>query len=156
MFKRLVCAVAALSMLGGGAALADPGHGHGHGHGHGRGGSHGHGAYGHSRHYAHASRHGHAYAHSYAYRHGPSYRHGPVYAYDDGPRWRAAYHPHRHHYWARGQYLPRYYLAEPYYVDYRVYDLRPPPYGYRWVRVDDRFLLVAVASGLIASMILSD
>jgi Ni/Co efflux regulator RcnB len=142
--------VAALSMLGGGAALADPGHGHGHG----RGGGHGHGAYGHGRHYAHASRHGHAYDHGYAYRHGPSYR--PVYAYDDGRRWRAAYHPYRHHYWARGQYLPRYYIAEPYYVDYRVYDLRPPPYGYRWVRVDDRFLLVAVASGLIASMILSD
>ena len=39
-----------------------------------------------------------------------------------------------------------------YYVeDYRVYRLSPPPVGYRWVRpMDDHYLLVNVATGLIA------
>lgn len=41
---------------------------------------------------------------------------------------------------------PRYYVE-----DYRVYRLSPPPEGYRWVRpMDDRYLLVNVATGLIA------
>ena len=41
---------------------------------------------------------------------------------------------------------PRYYVS-----DYRVYRLTAPPEGYRWVRpMDDRYLLVDVATGLIA------
>ena len=37
-----------------------------------------------------------------------------------------------------------------YVTDYRVYHLDAPPYGYRWVRpMDDRYLLVEVATGLI-------
>lgn len=53
--------------------------------------------------------------------------------------------------WKRGDRIvwadvePRYYVA-----DYRVYHLSPPPQGYRWVRpMDDRYLLVEVATGLI-------
>ena len=41
---------------------------------------------------------------------------------------------------------PRYYVE-----DYRAYRLSAPPEGYRWVRpMDDRYLLVEVATGLIA------
>ena len=40
---------------------------------------------------------------------------------------------------------PRYYVE-----DYRAYRLSAPPEGYRWVRpMDDRYLLVNVATGLI-------
>ena len=53
--------------------------------------------------------------------------------------------------WKRGDRLvwadvePRYYVD-----DYRVYRLSAPPEGYRWVRpMDDRYLLVEVATGLI-------
>ena len=54
--------------------------------------------------------------------------------------------------WKRGDRIvwtdvePRYYVT-----DYRTYRLSAPPEGYRWVRpVDDRYLLVEVATGLIA------
>ena len=42
-----------------------------------------------------------------------------------------------------------------YYVeDYRAYRLSAPPEGYRWVRpMDDRYLLVQVATGLITKVL---
>lgn len=52
--------------------------------------------------------------------------------------------------WARGGYY-----RGPIYVvnDYRYYRLRPPPYGYGWVRSDDgTYLLVALATGLILDL----
>jgi Ni/Co efflux regulator RcnB len=110
--KRVLLAAAALSLLGGSAALADPGHGHGRGHDNG----------------LHRGWHkGTAY----------------------GP-------PGQRHHWARGERLPREYMGGGYYVDYRAYHLRAPPPGYRWVRVDDRYILVALATGLIASIILAN
>ena len=53
--------------------------------------------------------------------------------------------------WNRGERIPVAYLEPRYYVeDYRTYGLRTPPDGYRWVRpMDDRYLLVQVATGLI-------
>jgi Ni/Co efflux regulator RcnB len=61
---------------------------------------------------------------------------------------------HQNH-WARGQRLPRnYYQDRSHYVDYRTHHLRRPPAGYRWVRTDDsNYAMVAIASGLIASII---
>ncbi|HSV03890.1 MAG TPA: RcnB family protein [Phenylobacterium sp.] len=59
------------------------------------------------------------------------------------------------HHWARGQRLPQaYYQDRTRYVDYRSHHLRRPSAGYRWVRTDDNnYALVAVTSGLIASII---
>lgn len=53
--------------------------------------------------------------------------------------------------WRRGQHIDWDYVQPQYYItDYRAYDLRPAPVGYRWVRpMDDRYLLVEIASGLI-------
>ena len=53
--------------------------------------------------------------------------------------------------WKRGDRIDWQYVQPQYYVtDYRVYDLRPAPVGYRWVRpMDDRYLLVEIATGLI-------
>jgi Ni/Co efflux regulator RcnB len=39
-------------------------------------------------------------------------------------------------------------------VRYRRYHLRRPPYGYEWRRYSDRYVLVAITSGLIMSVIL--
>jgi Ni/Co efflux regulator RcnB len=57
--------------------------------------------------------------------------------------------------WARGQRLPRaYYADQRYYVnDWRARRLPPPRRGYRWVRRDNDYLMVAATTGLIASVI---
>jgi Ni/Co efflux regulator RcnB len=62
---------------------------------------------------------------------------------------------HAEHRWARGERLPpAYYQDRSHYVDYRAYHLRAPPRGYRWVRTEDNnYAMVAIASGLIASLI---
>ncbi|MBW8815439.1 MAG: RcnB family protein [Caulobacterales bacterium] len=60
----------------------------------------------------------------------------------------------RHHAWRRGAYVPGPYRH--YYVsDYRYYGLRAPPPGYRWVYADGNFVLMALATGLIADVILN-
>jgi Ni/Co efflux regulator RcnB len=55
--------------------------------------------------------------------------------------------------WRRGGYVPvvyrTYYVQEP-----RYYGLAPAPYGYRWVYADGNFVLMAIATGLIASVVL--
>ena len=75
---------------------------------------------------------GYWYAPSYGY-----YRVEPRYA---GYRWRT------------GGYLPSqyrsYYVRDPY-----VYGLRPAPRGYRYVHAGGDILLIAVATGLIASVL---
>lgn len=75
-----------------------------------------------------------------------------------GTRYRAPsryYYPRGYNYrsWQVGYYLPRPFLSSGYYVDYRPYGIAPPPYGYRWVRVDGDLLLVEVASALIADIL---
>jgi Ni/Co efflux regulator RcnB len=61
------------------------------------------------------------------------------------------------HQWARGERLPTsYYQNRSYYVDYRSHHLRRPPSGYRWVQVDNNYALVAITSGLIASLIVAN
>lgn len=55
--------------------------------------------------------------------------------------------------WSTGHRLPRAYYGPSYYVDYRPYGLAPPPYGYRYVRVDNDVVLVALATGLISNVI---
>jgi Ni/Co efflux regulator RcnB len=56
--------------------------------------------------------------------------------------------------WRYGDYLPRAYYGRRYIVnDYYAYRLRPPPYGYHWVRVDDDIVLASIASGLVVSAV---
>jgi Ni/Co efflux regulator RcnB len=56
--------------------------------------------------------------------------------------------------WARGQRLDNNYRRN--YInarDYRRYRLSQPPRGYQWVRVDNDFVMVSVATGVISSII---
>ncbi len=57
--------------------------------------------------------------------------------------------------YGRGEYLPRdYYGNDNYYLgNYNTYGLRPPPPGYRWVRVGNEVYLAQTKSGLIAEVI---
>lgn len=61
------------------------------------------------------------------------------------------------HQWRRGDRLPSAYHQRYRNVDYRAARLRAPPRGYHYVR-DDRgdVLMVAIATGLIASVILAN
>lgn len=53
--------------------------------------------------------------------------------------------------WERGHRVPGWQRYRA--VEYNRYGLHRPPRGYHWVRVDNDFLLIAVGSGLIASII---
>ena len=66
--------------------------------------------------------------------------------------WRGG-QPHR---WVRGDNFNHYYRGPSYVVnDYSRYRLRPPPRGYHWVRDNGgNYLLVAIASGVIADLLL--
>lgn len=58
--------------------------------------------------------------------------------------------------WRRGQRLPAQYRSRYQEVDYHSAHLAPPRHGYHYVRDDSgNVLLVAVATGLIASIIAS-
>lgn len=56
--------------------------------------------------------------------------------------------------WERGERLPTAYRAPRYIVpDVVAYHLAPPPPGYYWVRVDNRAVLAAVATGVILDVV---
>lgn len=57
----------------------------------------------------------------------------------------------------RGGYIPRDYRSRQYYItDYRAYHLSPPPRGHQWVQVGADYVLIAIATGLIANIILNN
>ncbi|GAB3764942.1 hypothetical protein GCM10028796_21080 [Ramlibacter monticola] len=90
------------------------------------------------RHVQPAPNYGYGYGHGYDYGRQPVYR-APA------PRF------------YQGGYLPYQYRDRAYYVnDWRAYrGLYAPPYGHQWVNVDGDFLLVALATGLIATALLN-
>jgi len=69
-----------------------------------------------------------------------------------GPRNLAPY-GYSHNRWRVGAYLPYGYYGHSYYVDYSMYGLSRPPYGYRWNRVGNDVYLVSVRNGLIAEVV---
>ncbi len=68
---------------------------------------------------------------------------------------RGSYHGwHERTDWRRGGYVSRGDWDRGVYVDYRYHHgLYRPPYGYEWRQVGDRYVLVALTTGLIAAMI---
>ena len=57
--------------------------------------------------------------------------------------WKKGYHMN-HDDWARGRQ-----------IDYRTYHLHQPPRGYEWREVDGNFVEAAVATGVIASVVVA-
>jgi Ni/Co efflux regulator RcnB len=55
----------------------------------------------------------------------------------------------------RGGYISREYRDRAYEVNYREHELSPPPRGHRWVQVGADYVLIAIATGVIANIILS-
>lgn len=71
----------------------------------------------------------------------------------DGGRY---YHPRGYQArdWRRGERLPTAYRSRAYAVDYRAYRLSAPPRGYEYRRVGDDVVLTAIATGIIASVMI--
>lgn len=80
---------------------------------------------------------------------------------DDDNRGHYRHHERKHKGWKRkhyrrGERIEVVYVEPRYYVDdYHHHRLRRPPHGHRWIRTDDgKFILVAVATGIIADILL--
>ena len=83
----------------------------------------------------------------------PGHGHGPMphEAYSDRPGG-----PMPHADWRQGDRLPSEYRGHSYVVDdWRGHGLRPPPRGYHWVGVNGDYVLAAIATGIIADVLLS-
>lgn len=132
LINRLLIALALAST--GSLALAASDHGQERGRG-----DHDRGRHGHDRGHDNGRRHDHDRRHDRDDHRRYGY-------YPAGPR---HYGPPRH--WERGH---RY--NGPTYVvrNYGNYRLRPPPRGYHWVRANNDYLLVAIATGIILDVAL--
>lgn len=100
--------------------------------------------------------------------HGDRSSHGPQQRHDAGPGPRGhgpaphdAYNgrpggPTPHADWHKGERLPPEYRDRNYVVDdWRGHGLQPPPHGYHWVGVNGDYVLAAIATGVIADVLLS-
>ena len=59
----------------------------------------------------------------------------------------------RHEEWKKGYHMRSEDWGRGERVDYRTYHLSAPPRGYEWREVDGNYVLAAVATGVIASVI---
>jgi Ni/Co efflux regulator RcnB len=64
--------------------------------------------------------------------------------------------PMHHSDWRKGGHIGHSDWSRGHHVDYRARHLRRPPRGYEWREVDGNYVLAAVATGLIASIILAN
>jgi Ni/Co efflux regulator RcnB len=66
-----------------------------------------------------------------------------------------AYHQNyvRHNEWKHGYHMRQQDWNRGQRVDYRTYHLNAPPRGYEWREVDGNYVMAAVATGVIASVI---
>lgn len=60
-----------------------------------------------------------------------------------------------HHNWRRGGRIDRDDWSRGQRFDYRAHHLRRPPRGYEWREVDGNYVLAAVATGIIADILLN-
>jgi Ni/Co efflux regulator RcnB len=155
--RYLLLAAAAALIAAPSAALADHDHDHDHDHGRWSDEQHDDGPGEHGR--------GHAYGHDHD-RGGDRHADGRE-AWRGRPEWRGyggrragywyapgyGYRPLEHGVaWRRGGYVPAHYRT--YYVQQPAYySLAPAPVGYRWVYGDGSFVLMALATGLISSVV---
>jgi Ni/Co efflux regulator RcnB len=61
----------------------------------------------------------------------------------------------RHNEWKKGYHMRQEDWSRGEKVDYRTYHLRTPPSGYEWREVDGNYVLAAVATGVIASVVIA-
>ena len=59
------------------------------------------------------------------------------------------------HEWRRGEYVDRDEWRRSRYVEWREYHLTAPPRGYEWREFDGRYILAAIATGIVADIIIN-
>jgi Ni/Co efflux regulator RcnB len=80
--------------------------------------------------------------------HGPAPR-GDRYEQPRGKDYHRAPQVKKRHHWSKGQRVPKEYRKN---VDYRRHHLKAPPRGYQWVENDGQYLMIGIATGLIAAI----
>ena len=88
----------------------------------------------------------------------PAYRPPPGYRPSAHDRYqRTDYRRNAHGDFRRGRVIPPYYRGSHYVIDdWRGHGLGYPPRGYHWVQAGGDYLLVAVASGIIAQILIGN
>jgi Ni/Co efflux regulator RcnB len=130
MKTKIIAQLLIVSLLGSPVAVFAQGHDDGH---HGGGPSHGNPGGGHQQ----------------SHGRGPAPR--EAFAGRDGGG------PVPHNDWHKGERLPAEYRDRNYEVDdWHNHGLQAPPRGYHWVGVNGDYVLAAVATGVIASVLLSE
>jgi len=66
-----------------------------------------------------------------------------------------AHHYMRHHEWRKGYRMHEEDWRRGERIDYREHHLRAPPEGYEWREVDGNYVLAAIATGVIASVVVA-
>lgn len=61
----------------------------------------------------------------------------------------------RHDEWKKGYHMQRDDWARGEKVEWQHYHLRQPPHGYEWRLVDGNYVLAAVATGVVASVVVA-
>ena len=92
----------------------------------------------------------------------PAPHHGPHPHFDGRPGPGPHHAPQAHrrgagpdHRWVKGYRLPPQYRSKQYVVhNWRSHRLSAPPRGYQWVQYGGDYMLVAIASGVIAQLVL--
>ncbi len=65
-------------------------------------------------------------------------------------------HPYVHHdEWKKGYHMRNEDWSRGEKIDWHHYHLRQPPHGYEWREVDGNYVLAAVATGVIASVVVA-
>ncbi len=84
----------------------------------------------------HHKKHGHGHGNGHAHGHHDQHGHpgGHKFKHKRGDRLAASHRGHHVH-------------------DFHVHGLAPPPHGHEWRRIDGEYVLIAVATGVIASVI---
>src|ERR1700722_13444762 len=75
-----------------------------------------------------------------------------------GPSAFAQDHHDNHHYvrheeWKKGEHIKQEDWNRGDHIDYRKYHLHAPPSGYEWREVDGNFVMAAIATGVISTVI---
>jgi Ni/Co efflux regulator RcnB len=100
-----------------------------------------------------------AYGPGYQRGNGPGYQRGdgPGYQRGDGPGYDGRRGAGPDHSFYRGGRLPPEYRSHYYVVDdWHGHHLGAPPRGYHWIQTGSDYVLVAIATGLIAQILLSN
>ena len=81
---------------------------------------------------------------------------GVAFAQDDHHDNRDNHHQYvKHQEWKKGYHMRQEDWNRGEKIDYRQYHLRRPPSGYEWREIDGNYVLAAVATGVVASVVVA-